>query len=130
MGAAGNDAQALFAHIGQCRVIGHIVREPPAAMEPETDECLIFKFIFAPDLPQEEQIRGSICFDLSFRAFTRLSFPRGPRIPHVSSLESEHMDSASLEAWEHKTAGEWFSLLFLRSGLKFLPSTLFLNPVL
>lgn len=54
------------------------------------------------------------------------------RLPsqHVSSLESEHMDSASLEAWEHKTAGEWFSLLFLRSGLKFLPSTLFLNPVL
>ena len=49
---------------------------------------------------------------------------------NVSSLESEHMDSASLEAWEHKTAGKWFSLLFLRSGLKFLPSTLFLNPVL
>ena len=75
MGAVGNDAQALFAHIGQRRVIGHIVREPPAAMEPETDGCLIFKFIFASDLLQEEQ-----CFDLSFGAFTRLSFPRGPRI--------------------------------------------------
>ena len=60
MGAAGNDAQALFAHIGQRRVIGHIVREPPAAMEPETDGCLIFKFIFAPDLLREEQIRGPI----------------------------------------------------------------------
>lgn len=69
--------------VGQRRVIGHIVRGPPAAMEPETDGCLIFKFIFASDLPQEEQIRGSICFDLSFGAFTRLSFPRGPRIRHV-----------------------------------------------
>ena len=60
MGTSGNDAQALFAHIGQRRVIGHIVREPLAAMEPETDGCLIFKFIFASDLPQEEQIRGPI----------------------------------------------------------------------